>query len=177
MTCESVCGLNIIDPIRFAIDVTQATEAMMGLHKFAVEIITITNAGGTRPGVGGTRVRTDYRVSIGPVDFFASDDGYLNPSFQQVSGRDIVLSGNLLTNKDFKLGPIVYPYDTSFYTGGIDIKLTNPDMQSNNLQLYFKVTGEGVPSSGWYFKRIWGQEDSNLSYYVYIRNTAEIPAP
>lgn len=177
--CIGSCGLDVISPLRFAIDVTQATEAVMGLHKFAVEVITITNTGGIRPGVGGTRVRTDYRLSIGPIDFFAppaNSDGYLNPSFQQVSGRDVILSGNLLTNKDFKLGPLVYPYDTGFYEGGIDILLTNPPMQNNNLQLYFKVTGVGVPESGWYFKRVWGQEDSNLSYTIYLRNTAELPA-
>lgn len=171
--------VDISNAAKYSLDVGYAQPARLGLHPYSITAVVITNSGGVRPGVGGTRIRTETRIlSFDGYEFNAGVDGYLNPSFEQVvfGSKDIILSAGILTDKDYRIGPIVYPYHYSGITGGVDFSITNPVYDdSKNIQLYFHVIGPAYPN-GQYFKRIWSKEDSNLAYYLYIRSTAEKPA-
>lgn len=172
MTCGST---DISNSLRYALDTSYQQAAILGLHSFSVTLITISNPGGSRPAVGGSRVRTEQRLTIGQG--FGSNfpgDGYLNPQVRFVSQQDIVLSGNLLNDRDLVIGPFVYPYDTCSLTGGLDYDLIEPAVNDNNSQLYFKIVGHGLFENGIYCKRIYAITDSNLSYKIYVRNNGEI---
>jgi hypothetical protein len=142
--------------------------------------VTITNAGGSAPGVGGSRVRTDQRITI--YDGYSPDysaDGYLNPQVRYVSQQEIVLSGNSLKNLDVCMGPIVYPYSTNG-GGGFDSNQFAPNVDLGNTQIYVHIKGGGSSTisnnglnstNGIYCKVIYSIQDSDLSYKVYLRNT------
>lgn len=172
------CGTtNIANQLRYALNVAYKQAAILGLHDYTITAIKITTVGAERPGVGGVRTVSQHRLTIGSttgatVDGYqacTSLDGYLNPGFSQVSAKDIVLSGNILTDRDYKIGPLVFENDNS------DYNYVNPSfVPEDNTQLYFYVTGPTYPN-GQYFERIHSTEDSSLSYYLYIRATAHKP--
>jgi len=177
-----VCDLT--ETWRSLVDKQIAKPSLYGLNPYQVSIVTITNTGVDIFGNGGTRSRTDFRLTIGPDGYSAdlngpNQDGYVNPHVEQVSSKDIFLSGGLLTDKDYKIGPITYPYDT-YETGasaGLNWLFTNPAIQPNqNLQLFFKITGPAFPN-GAYFRRKWSLDDNNIVYWLFVENSAEIPGP
>lgn len=174
---------DITNSIRAALDSAIQQPSLLGQNPYKVYIVTINNTGVDIFGNGGVRDRTDYRLTIGP-DGYSSDlngpnqDGYINPMVQQVKSDDIFLSGGLLTDKDYKIGPIVYPYTTceDGSLSGTDWILTNPAVLANkNVQLFFKIIGPAFPN-GAYFRRKWSLEQGNYVFYVYVENSAEIPA-
>jgi hypothetical protein len=169
--------VDISDALKYSLDVCYEQPARLGLHPYSITAIVITNTGGSRPGVGGTRVRTDTRILLfDGYENGSSKDGYLNPKFEQVTGQDVFLSGNVLTDKDYKVGPLVYPYSYDSINQGTDFRVSNPVYSSDNTQLYFYVVGPAFPN-GQYFKRFSSKEDSALAYTLFIRLTNEIPAP
>lgn len=163
------------DQIRSVIDVIYAIPAtVLNLHPYSISIVQITNTGGSRPGVGGARVKT-----ITPL---VNTDGY-NIQARRVSSKDITLSGNTLKDTDMVLGPIVFPYSTPNYTthaGGVNFNFFDPAnnslQNSDNYQLYFLIAGPDLNPNGNYFEKIYSVADSSLSYRVYVRNLgAKIP--
>src|ERR1700685_1863380 len=94
--------------LRSDLDICYSQAAKLGLNQFQVFLTEVFNAGGDRPGHGGTRVRTDTRVCL--LDGYNSmypGDGYLNPTFRQVSQKEVALANGRLQDKDFCIGPLV----------------------------------------------------------------------
>lgn len=168
--------VDISDALKYSEDICYCQPARLGLHKYSITAVVITNAGGVRPGVGGTRVKKSIRITLfDGYESGSSIDGYLNPKFEQVSVKDVFLSGGILTDKDYKIGPLVYPYVYGSIVGGTDYSVSNPVYNAaNNTQLYFYVVGPAYPN-GQYFERIQSIEDSALSYLLFIRATSQIP--
>lgn len=169
MTCSRS---NTLNALRYAADKSyELPDRYLGLHRDSISLVTITNTGVDVFGEGGSKTRTDQRVTVG--DGYVSTlsfDGYINPQLEQVSAKDIFLSGGLLTDKDYKLGPIVHAYTYCGTSGGMNYALFNPDYEdSNDIQLYFYVVNDSFPN-GTYMKRIWSVEDGGISFKVYIRN-------
>jgi hypothetical protein len=150
------------DCLKQALDCVLSVPYTLGLRPYQVFVTKITYTG-SRPGLG-TRTRTDTELLVG--------DGY--PPVEQVSAHDIFLSGGLLNDKDFKI-TIVAPYDTGTVSGGTSRDIFDPPMSNNNTQIYFHIFGGHFPSTGQYFKRKYGIEDGNLTNYIFIEATAEIP--
>lgn len=153
----------ISNSLRFALTKCYSIGSLLGLRPYEVYLVIVKSTG-IRPGLG-TRTRVDTRLYI---------DGYKNPPFYQVSSKDVFLSSGQLTDQDFKL-ILTYPYTYGSSTGGLDPSVFNPVMDGYNTQLYFKVIGPGLPSTGQYFKRKYSQEDNNLSYNIFLEATGEIP--
>jgi hypothetical protein len=159
--------MSIDDPVRSVMDVAFSVVASLGLHKFSVSLVTVTNSGGSRPGVGGTRTKT-----VTPL-LLANGQPVL---CEQVSAKDVILSGNVLKDKDFRIGPQVFPYTTpNAYgvSGGTDFNIYDPpsnNTATDNLQVYYLITGPGLAAAGNYFEKIYSREDSALSYYLFVRN-------
>jgi len=152
----------LTDCLKQALDCTLSIPATLGLRAYRVFVTKVTYTG-TRPGLG-TRTRTDTELLVG--------DGY--PPVSQVSAKDIFLSGGLLNDKDFKI-TIVSPYDTGTATGGTSRDVFDPAMSDLNTQIYFHLYGGNFPSTGQYFKRKYSIEDGNLTNYIFIEATGEIP--
>lgn len=174
------CSLDITNEAKLALDQSYALLAQLGLHPYDITVIVITNTDGYRPGVGGTKEVSEFRLTVGP-DGYDPVDGYYNPDFTQVSAKDIVLSGARLTDSSYCIGPLVPPYVSSCgdqpVMGGTDPRLLNPLVTTprTNLQLYFRVEGPGMAEGGSYFRRIYSKEDSKLTYRVYVEHSGEVP--
>lgn len=166
-------SLDITDQAKLGLDQALETLALLGLHRYAITVIAITNTDGYRPGVSGIKVVTQTRLSVGPD----TSDGYHNPHFGLVSAKDVFLSGARLTDQNYCIGPIVYPYSCCGVTGGTDPTLLNPAATTakTNLQLYFKVEGPGMADGGSYFRRKYSKEDSSLSFKVFVESNGEKP--
>jgi len=160
MTCDLSLAL------RQVIDLSNGINNNLGLNAYTVNLVYVTKTPVDIYGEGGTTVITETPLLVGP-----NLDGY--PQLRQISSKDIFLSGGLLTDKDYQLGPLAFPYTTCAdgYSAGFDIILTNPlvPIEDTSTQVYFKVTGPDFPL-GCYFKRISDKADSNVCYYLFIRN-------
>ncbi len=158
------CDLSI--QLRSLLDHTLFIPGLLGLQPYTVSVIQIIEQG-IRPGVYTSRSVVETPITVG--------DGY-NPSVHQVSAQDIFLSNNLLTDRDFCLGPLVKPYSGNCGMGGTNPALLNAEpVDGYATQLYFRLIGPGLPETGGFFKRIWSVEDSVATLQIYLRATQEQP--
>ena len=162
----------IDDVLRSILDNAYSIPAQLGLHQYTVTLVTISNDGGSRPAVGGTRVRTETPLLIG---------GNQNPAVRHVSEQDITLSGDVLKDKDMVIGPIVLPYITPNCVDGYgtSINIFDPldnNTNRNNLQIYFLIEGPGLAAAGNYFEKIYMvvSGSGSLSYNIYVRNLGSV---
>lgn len=161
---------SIDDILRSTLDSAYSIADNLGLHKYTIFTVQITNPKGSRPGVGGNREKTITPLQIGNLN---------NPQCQPVSSNDIVLSNDTLKDGDFKIGPLVFPYTTSncvSNSGGLDISffdpITNTPTSNLNYQLYFLIMGPGLNASGNFFEKLYTQINGSgsLSYNIFVRN-------
>lgn len=171
-------SLDVSNAIKYAADAAYSVPASMGLHSQQIYLVTITTSGVDVFGESGTRARTDIRLTLSGAGIQTQADGYLNPAVEQVTNGEVFLSGGLLSDKDFRIGPIVFPYTFNSYSGGTDSKLLDPAVVAgNNVQFFFRIIGTSFHNNlnGVYLKHKWSRKDSALSYYYYASNTAEFP--
>jgi hypothetical protein len=134
-----------------AVDVLRAIPGLLGLRQFTVTVRARAWSG-TRPGDGGTATNTDTVLRVNGQ----------NPKVAQVSSRDVVASGGLYTSEDFKIGPLT-PSLTS-------ITSIDPDPDSSAREVFFKLEGPGMGSSGRWFRRVSDESAANFSYFIIVRS-------
>lgn len=160
---------NIDDALRSILDSAYSIADDLGLHKYQIFTVQVSNPGGGRPGVGGIRTKTVTPLFIGNMN---------NPACSRVSSKDIILSNELLNDKDFKIGPFVFPFTTPDCIGGSGLDISFFDPASNtrtnqsNYQLYFLIFGPGLSVEGNYFEKIYTSINGSgsLSYTLFVRN-------
>ena len=177
----------VTNAFRYIVDVDEAAASFIGTNRFQVWLVqrTFTGVGLPTPQNAGYQ-RTNYRITVGTAPAFTDGysvfadtyDGYLDPSFRQVTMREAQLSNNQLTDKDFMLGPLAFPYTMPFASGGFDPTLIDPPvLPGNNLAISLWVidpTGNSLPDSGIYCKLKYKQDDSPYSYCSYWTNTGSL---
>lgn len=156
---------DVIQELRYAADQVLRVPAIVGLRN-EVFLVQNTWSGTGVPNSGNTKTQV-----ITPL---MNVDGYINAV--QVSANDIALSGGLLKDRDWVIGPIVHPYVATFGSGGTDIANFQPKKAFNAVESYVWLKGPGLPASGSYFKKIYDSSDKSIMYRVYIRD-AGITSP
>lgn len=157
---------DISDTLKGILDNAYSVAGSLGLHPYEITVVKVFTTG-SRPGVG-TR-----NVVLEPL-LLANGQ---NPMFKQVSGREVFLSNNQLTDKSYRIGPLVSSYTGSCGSaGGTDSSELNSDSTLSSTikqQLYFRVVGAGMAPSGSFFRIKYRQEDSSLSYVIFVEDSGE----
>lgn len=164
--------LEVLEALRFAMDQSLAVvDQYLALNRSSITLVLIENNGVDLYGEGGTKTRTDTRITLG--DGYVATlslDGYINPNLSEVSQKDVFLSDGKLQDQDYKLGPIVYPYTHCGKSGGFDLNSFLPTLEENtDKQLYFYIVNFKFPN-GSYFKKLFIEGESSISYQVFLRN-------
>ena len=128
-------------------------------HTVTVRVRTWT---GARPGLIGTS-KTD-------VDTVLTNAGY-NPKVTEVSTRDIVASGGVYQQGDYRIGPLT----PSYAGGGIALATVDPATTSTAREVLYKIEGQGLPSGGAWFKRVEASMLRNFTNSIVVRRTAVTP--
>lgn len=150
----------VLDNIRYATDLSLAVPHTLGFRLFTITLIKTTTVGADRPGHGGTAttVRTPL-VNYNNAPIRAT----------QVSAKDVILSGGLLTDKDWSVGPIVFPYDTGTNTGGFDLANFLPASTPDPVEMFIEIQGNGMAPNGSLFKKIYDVADGIISYTIFVQ--------
>lgn len=160
-----------IDTIRAAQDNGVGIIAFKEMSNYKVFLVTVTNDQTNYDDTSASRIRTNTRLTVGSG--VASN---LNPQIQYIQKRDLnqtsILSGGALTEMELMIGPIAFPYNTGYQSGGIDPAVFQPGPTSNkNTSIYIQLTGFGMnQANGNYFKikEIVLNGMDNVFYYVQI---------
>jgi hypothetical protein len=151
----------VIDAIRFARDFGQTANCFIGKNSYIVNLIVVSS---DQIGVfdnNNARLVSSQRITIGDSSTFPDgynkslpNDGYANPFVEVIGGSIAVLGSGQLTMSKLKVGPLVYPYNLGFATGGYDpiSDFSPPDGSATNIQVYFQVLGVGLAASANIFK-------------------------
>lgn len=126
-------------------------------HTVTVRVRTWT---GARAGIG-TRVDADT-----PIRNFG-----FNPKVSEVSSRDVVASGGVYQQGDFRVGPITPEY----VGGGTALTTLDPATTGTAREVLFKIEGPGFPTAGAWFKRVEDSTIRNFTHSVVLRRTAVTP--
>lgn len=97
--------------------------------------------------------------------------GAQNVRVREVSMKDIVSSGGQLTAQDLKVGP----FTPEFTGGGTPDEDYEPFTSAFPREVWFLVTGRGMPPQGRWYKRTNDDNMANFTNMVYLRATAETP--
>jgi hypothetical protein len=92
-----------------------------------------------------------------------------NIRVRQVTSKDIVASGGLLTQSSLKLGPFTPKYPG----GGLDNPDFDPPVSSKPQEVFFLVKGLGMGRDGRWFKRFNDQSIQNYSSWLFLESTGE----
>ena len=151
----------LYDDLRPDIDDIRGIAAELGGRRFTVSLVTRTWTG-ERVGVGTkTDVTTTIKVAHGTLD----------PAVAQVSTREIIASGDRFTDQDLKVGPLTPAYPG----GGVADATAVPALAGLPTEIFWKVTGPGIPPGGAWFDQIWDDTGANLHTYLYLRANGKIP--
>jgi len=158
-----------IDTIRAAQDNGFGIVAYKELSNFQVYLVNVVNDAVNFDDSPAGRQRTDTRITVG-----AAIAPNLNPHVQYLTKMDTnqvsVLAGAALTDMELMLGPLAYPYDTGYQTGGYDPASFQPGpTAAQNTQIYVLVKGQGLnQANGNYFKvkEVVLNGMDNIFYYV-----------
>lgn len=145
---------------RYQTDAMLAQPSILGVAPYICNLVTKTGAQRSVGQTSGLGTITTTRLLVGAMFdgyfSFAPNDGYLNPLVRDVNGEVAILSAQTLTEMEWMLGPLVFPYQaTDIYgnaiTGGTDANLFFPSTPEINV--YIQLLGPGLnPTYGAYFK-------------------------
>jgi len=97
--------------------------------------------------------------------------GGARPRVEQVSQRDVIASGGLLQDLDFRVGPLT-PVSPGFPSIGIDPTKFDPAAVGPNVEVLFKLTGPGM-TGGALFKKVGQDVSRNFRLTIVLRKTGE----
>lgn len=113
-----------------------------------------------------TRTWSDGEIGVGTATnadtTLTTGDGVTCPRVVQVSSKDVIASNGILSDQDLKIGPITPGY--------VDASVVDPATTSTGREVFFKVTGPGLPSGGLWFKRIQDDAVRNFSFWIFLRS-------
>lgn len=142
------------------------TEFDIRLYNIIVRVTTYT---GTQVfGVPGEGTKTVVETPL-------YLDGYgTRPKVSKMSTRDIIASGGLYTDADYKVEFITPQYNSPDGYSGVAINIFEPDEQTNTTQIDYVMTGPEFPQ-GALFKKIKTYTDNPFNYHIVLRKTGVQP--
>ena len=158
----------LIPDVLPALDTVRAVAGLLGMRVFAVTVRKRVWTG-ERPGVG-TKTDTDIAVT---------NAGALPATpvrVQYVSAREIVASGGLYQDRDLRVGPITPTFAATLGipAGGFDGSTLDPATTSSATELFWKVTGPGMPTGGIWCSLIDARATS-MHYSLVLRAGGAVP--
>lgn len=135
------------------VEVIRGIPQALGLRPHVVTLVT-RDWDGARVGLGNSEdVETVVTVA----------NGTGNVRVQQVSSRDVVASGGLLTAQDLKVGP--------FTPGYVLPSTIDPPADDTPREVFFRVTGPGMGDDGRWFRRVNDSTLPNFTSMLYLQAT------
>lgn len=125
-----------LDYITYASDVGLSVPQEINLRPYTILLETHTWSG-ARQGLGNEIVSSVSAVN-GPISGIPLPQ--CTPRVRQVTTREVALSGGFLRDRDLNIGPISYPYNVTFDSGGTDPLLFQPAI-ANNIEFYITLDG------------------------------------
>lgn len=148
------------DDLLGPLDAIRGIPGELGLRRYAVSVLVRTHSG-SRPGISGgtwTDVTTPLKVS----------GGAQNPSVTQVTSKDVVASGGLYQVGDYRIGPLT----PEWADGGTAYATLSPATTSTAREVFFVLTGPGMPDAGIKCQRVSDEALKNFRINVIVRAMA-----
>jgi hypothetical protein len=156
---------SLTDSLRYAADCALSAVNNLGLRQFTTSLVQVKSVGGSRPGFG-TKTKTTTVLT------------YKNSSpmgVALVTQKDFIPSTGLYTDREYKIGPFVWPYNVGFASGGFDYAKISPTIGADPVEIFFLIQGPGMPAAGAYFRKISDNTDDTILYYINVKATGEVP--
>jgi len=138
-------ALPILDEARGLLD-------EFGFNSYDV-VMRLVEWSGARIGEGDP-TKTDTTLTL---------DGSHRINVERLTGHDIMASGGLYSEGDWRVGPLTPAYPG----GGRDASYFNPT-SSQPFEIFYKLTGPGFESGQW-FRKIDQKVDGNFGLFFTIR--------
>jgi hypothetical protein len=137
----------------------------LGLRPYTVTVQLLTYSG-LRAGLG--------TKTAGPVlTLFHTMGPNAQPvRVRQLSRKEIIASGGLYTDRDFKVGPMTPAYGAyvnQFAGGNTDAQL-DPEATIYPTEVIWAMSGPGLPAGGATFSKV-GEEATALHYFIFLRQS------
>lgn len=137
-----------------------ALDTVWGLRRYDVAIVVNTWSGALVGQGTKTQVVTPLVVA-----------GGARPGVVQLSQRDVLASGGLYQDLDFRIGPLT-PVSPGFPAIGVDPTLFDPAVIGPSTEVLFKLTGPGMPN-GAFFKKVDQNVAGNFGFSITVRKSGE----
>lgn len=142
--------MSLRDQLLPVVETIRGIPVTMGLRLHTVSLVT-REWDGDRVGLGNSE-DTETVVTVA--------NGTGNVRVQQVTSRDVVASGGALTAQDLKVGP--------FTPGFVLAGTIDPPTDDTPREVFFRVTGPGMPDEGRTFRRVNDARIPNFSSMLYL---------
>jgi len=146
------------------IDILRAIPVRAGLRLYTVAVRTVVWSGG-RPGLG-TKTTVDTGLKL--------DLGIGSPRVRQIRQDEVVASGGLYQSEDMVIGPITPPYAGSSADNDA-VSVFEPPVDGSAREIYFKLTGPGMPDTGAWFKKVSQDVSKSFRYTFVVSKTSVVP--
>jgi hypothetical protein len=139
----------------------------LGLRVYSVNLQVATWSG-SRVGQG--------TKTVSPLTFTntagLSGDPLPNVRVRQLSRKEVVASGGLYTDRDFKVGPMTPAFAATLaqYGGGYTDQQIDPLATSTPTEIIWNVMGPSIPPGGASFSKV-GEEATSMHYFVVLRQS------
>lgn len=161
--------MSFASDLRADLDEIRAIPDELGLRPFDVIVRVITWSGADASGRSGVGLGTSSYVDTP----FLVGGGH-RPKVRQVSMRDIIASGGLYHDQDLKVGPVTPAYagNASQPGGGVAYGTIDPAVSGDPVEIYYRVSGNGLPGAGAWFDKFREFTDHAMNSYFILRRSA-----
>lgn len=151
------------------LDIVRSVGAVIGLRPFTVKV-RVRTYNGARVGQG---LKTDVDTVLTNQFVDRSRQPVMVKTLTQ---KDVIASGGLYRDRDLRVGPITPSYAASLgiLAGGFGDSTVDPPPPLVPTEIFWNVTGPGMPSGGAWCSKI-GEEVTALHYYVILRADGRRP--
>lgn len=178
--------MGLQDQLCFAEDIGNAANATVGENPYKCYLITSSGGSIDIDTLANIASVNALRIVVGPNDGYninsiflnPNSDGYNNPIVKEIKTRVLQASGGSLTTRAVQVGPIVFPYNTGFNTGGIDPHSFEP--VGNVQSIYVQIVGPGAIGNNnqghtYTVSEVRLDKMSDLCYYLILTSVSGIP--
>lgn len=139
----------------------------LGLRVYSVTLQVVTWSG-SRAGQGTKTTAPISLTNTAPL----SGDPAPPVRVRQLSRKEVIASGGLYTDRDFKVGPITPAFAATIaqYGGGYGDQQIDPAATSTPTELVWSVTGPSLPIGGASFSKV-GEDATAMHYFVILRQS------
>ncbi len=153
--------MSLADNLKLALDKVRGIPGKLGLRPYTVTV-RLRSWSGSRAGLG-TKTDTDTALLV---------DGYA-PHVRQLGQRDVIASGGLYSTQDFEV-TLTPDFTVGSVSGGIAAATFDPSSGATPQEVFFLLTGPGIPENGAWFKKVGQNISGTLTTRITLKKTAEV---